>query len=171
MARKVTKAPKKTAVRKSPKKVTKKAIKKTTSAKKAAAKPVTTRYVFILRHGLRGDHVGPNVNYTLNKNADPILTPLGHKQCTESGKFIKSELKKIEKKEGRKFDRVIVRCSPFIRTMASAARVCKSLGIKKAEKSYLMCELLQPKVYSSNPLPQLECVKKSAAKLDKEFKL
>ena len=55
--------------------------------------------------------------------------------------------------------------------MASAGRVCKELGLAKAEQSYLMCELLQSAVYSSNPLPDLEYKKKSASKLDKEFSL
>lgn len=107
----------------------------------------------------------------MNTNPDPILTPLGHKQCTESGKFLKKQLKEIEKKEGRKFDNVIVRCSPYIRTMASASRVCKELGLAKAEQSYLMCEILNPNVYGSDPLPNLEYKKKSTAKLDKEFSL
>lgn len=173
MARKVAaKSPKKAkaVAKKTPKKISK----KTKPVKKTATKPSkqqTIRYCFMLRHGLRGDHVGKSVDRTMNKNPDPILTELGHKQCVESGKFLKKQLAEIEKKEGRKFDRVIVRCSPYIRTLASAGRVCKELGLKKAEYSYLICELLNANVYASNPLPKLEYKHSSAAKLDKTFNL
>ena len=99
MGRTVAKSPKrKPAAKKAPKKIAKKAVKKTSAKKTTKATLKTTRYVFFLRHGLRGDHVGPNVNFTLNKNPDPILTELGHKQCIESGKFLKQQLKQIEKK-------------------------------------------------------------------------
>ena len=59
-------------------------------------------------------------------------------------------------REGRKFDRVVVHSSPFIRTMASTARVCKELRIKKANLDYQLSEYLNINVYSTDPLAQLE---------------
>ena len=57
-------------------------------------------------------------------NPDPILTKLGHTQASETGQFLKQQLSEIEAQEGRKFDRIVVNSSPFIRTIASSARVC-----------------------------------------------
>ena len=50
------------------------------------------RFHFVIRHGERVDKVLGSVE--LNK-PNSYLTPKGHTQATETGQFIKSELKRI----------------------------------------------------------------------------
>ena len=55
--------------------------------------------------------------------------------------------------------------------MASSARVCKELGITKANLDYQLSEYLNINVYAKDPLEQLECKKLPADKLDEKFNL
>ena len=61
---------------------------------------------------------------------DTMLTQLGHTQAIETGQFLSKYLKEIEEREGKKFGHIIVNSSPFIRTVATGARICKKLGIE-----------------------------------------
>ena len=55
--------------------------------------------------------------------------------------------------------------------MASSARVCKELGITKANLDYQLSEYLNINVYAKDPLEQLEYKKLPADKLDEKFNL
>ena len=56
---------------------------------------------------------------------DAFLTKKGHAQATETGRFLKTYLANIEKREGRKFDKIILKSSPFIRSVATATSIGK----------------------------------------------
>ena len=102
--------------------------------------PTATRYCFIVRHGERADHA-PETQEEYKDHPDAYLTPRGHQQATETGQFIAGELKRIEAEEGRTFDEVLLKVSPFVRTMATGARICKELGVVNATVDYNFCEL------------------------------
>ena len=78
---------------------------------------------------------------------------------------------KIADQEGRKFDQIMIKASPFVRTMATAARIGKELSITKVALDWCFCEILATFLYKSNPLPNMEVRKKSAEDLDKEYEL
>ena len=129
------------------------------------------RYTFILRHGQRADHTAKATYDFADKPPDPVLTPLGMQQATETGKYLKKYLKELEKKEGRKFDKVIVVTSPFVRSMQTAGRLSKEMGIKEAGICFQISEILNEGVFPRDPFPHLERLKMSASKLDKKYSL
>ena len=58
-----------------------------------------------------------------------------------------------------------------MRTIASAAEICKELGISKADINYQLSEYLNVNVYSEDPFPKLEYKKYSPSELDEEYNL
>ena len=135
-----------------------------------AQRLAATRYCFIVRHGERADHAS-QTKAQYQGHPDAYLTPLGHTQATESGQFIKAEMQRIEQQEGRAFDAVYVKTSPFIRCMATCARICKQLGSQQVAIDYNFAEFLSDYLYSKNPIPKLELRNKPLGELNTEFDL
>ena len=71
-----------------------------------------------------------------------MLSPRGEQQSVESGDFIRQEKERIEKLEGRKFDRIIIDSSPFIRCLQTASRIALPLGVEEVEINCLHFESL-----------------------------
>ena len=137
----------------------------------SATQPATTRYCFIIRHGERADFA-PETAEEYRGHPDAYLTPRGHKQATETGEFLVSELARIEAEEGRSFDEITVKCSPFVRCMATSARICKQINIERVEIDYNYCEWLTADLYpNDNPMPHLSIRNKDAVTLNTEFNL
>ena len=82
------------------------------------------RYCFVIRHGQRADQSKQYLE-EYKGHPDAFLTAKGHTQATETGKFLSSYLQSIAKREKRPFTKIVVKSSPFIRSMATAARICK----------------------------------------------
>ena len=57
-------------------------------------KKALTRYCFVVRHGERADQ-SPELKSTVTNSADPVLTPVGHRQATVTGQFLKDRLDEI----------------------------------------------------------------------------
>jgi len=129
-----------------------------------------TRYNFVVRHGERADH-DPEIREQWIGHPDPILTTIGHKQAAETGHFLKAKLEEIEKKEGKQFDKVILECSPFIRTMATAAQVGKAIGKEDIALNCRFSEWFADWLYTVNPCPKLESLNQDFAVLETEFNL
>lgn len=52
-----------------------------------------------------------------------------------------------------KFDKIIIECSPFMRTMQSSAGIAKALGVKEIHLNYMACEhLFEPYFPLGNPV-------------------
>ena len=130
----------------------------------------STRYCFIVRHGERADHA-PETADEYRGHPDAHLTPRGHKQAVETGQFLSSELSRIEAEEGRSFDEILVKCSPFVRCMATTARICKQINIESVSIDYNYCEWLADFLYSDNPVPHLSIRNKDSVTLNTEFNL
>ena len=108
------------------------------------------RYIFVIRHGERADHVGLQPQHTV----DPHLSPAGLDQASKTGQFIKQTLKEIEAREGEDFNSVNVRSSPFVRCIQTAAMICKSID-KDITTDYTYCERLGTDLFLDNPSEEL----------------
>ena len=73
--------------------------------------------------------------------------------------------------EGRAIDNLVVRTSPFIRTMATCARICKQINVQNVELDYNYAEWMATYLYAKNPIPSLEVRNKTADEIEKEFSL
>ena len=90
--------------------------------------PPKKRYVFLIKHGEREDYskqTGVDKYKLKQGGIDPILTDLGHQQAIETGQFLRKYLQDVEAKDGKRFDKIVVHSSPFVRTMSTAARICQ----------------------------------------------
>ena len=103
----------------------------------AASQNKTFRYCFIVRHGERADQASdPALREQYDGHSDPILTPLGHQQARETGKFLRAEIARIEQLEGRKFDAINVSASPFARTISTCTEIAKGVGATNINLDY-----------------------------------
>ena len=127
-------------------------------AQERANKNNKVRYCFVIRHGERGDKSPDDEILAANAGIpDPILTQTGHKQAQETGVFMRQEIAKIEESEGRKFDKIAIRVSPFQRTVSTCAEVANELGIKDVKIDYAYVEFMKQELYpDGDPLPNLE---------------
>ena len=50
------------------------------------------------------------------------------------------------------YTEVLIECSPFIRTMMTAANIAKGLGIRKIKINYLYSELLGDNLFETCPM-------------------
>lgn len=58
---------------------------------------------------------------------DPPITVRGLTQAANTGKFLKKYFSDYD----MKFDQVVIKTSPFIRTIMTATQIAKELGISK----------------------------------------
>lgn len=79
--------------------------------------------MIFIRHGERAD-LAPEKGVEYDVRCDPPLTPLGVTQVEETGIYLKRYI------EENKFDEVVIECSPFIRTVQTAAIIAKAVGHK-----------------------------------------
>ena len=54
-----------------------------------------------------------------------------------------------------KFEEVVLECSPFIRTIQTAAIIAKVINHKHIRVQYKYTECLHPAFYEENPVPHL----------------
>ena len=108
-----------------------------------------TRTCLIIRHG--------EVNRTGKaSDLDINLSPKGRIQAKETGIFVKKYVSELETKQGKKFDKIIVQTSPFLRCRATAARIAKPLKVTEIDINYRMSEWQTLPYITSNPLPHLK---------------
>jgi len=106
-----------------------------------------TRLYILVRHGQRADHL-PHLYPQYIGHPDAILTPLGHQQAYETGIFLKDILPAFEQKQSKYFDKLIVETSPFVRTLATTARICEAINFKDhVGLNYRYSEWLAPHLY------------------------
>ena len=105
----------------------------------------------IIRHAERSDYVKESDSPVAWNKVDPPLTPLGLEQAKATGIFLKNYFGEND----FKFDKIVVHCSPFIRTMQSASQIALELGLEgDFEICYSASEVLLPHVYKDgNPMP------------------
>ena len=101
-----------------------------------------------IRHGQRADECW-DFDQRLVDYTDPLLTPKGIKQATQTGQYIKT----LIKTEG--FEEVIIEASPFIRTMMTAAHIAKTLNIPKIKANYLYGERYNENNFNYSPFGSL----------------
>ena len=65
-------------------------------------------------------------------------------------------LKQHFEKSGLKFDKVVIECSPFIRTMMTASQIAKVLDIKDITINWQACEYLHKMLFWKCPLKDIE---------------
>ena len=95
-----------------------------------------------MRHGQRADFQlheptseARDASVTFNTNqtdylADPPLTPLGHQQATQAGRFIGQTISELAAQaNATNFDKCKVRivCSPFVRVLQTTKRLVEGL--------------------------------------------
>ena len=104
-------------------------------------------FVALVRHGERADQapLSKTSKPYLIKH-DPPLTDKGIQQALETGKALKKFLH-----SDLKVDEVVLECSPFIRTMMTAAGIAKELGLPKIHINYLYSEFMSDRLYQKNP--------------------
>ncbi|TNV75894.1 hypothetical protein FGO68_gene876 [Halteria grandinella] len=111
----------------------------------------TPCFVALIRHGERADlapHAPLSKPYTVKH--DPPLTDTGIQQAFETGQALKKML--------AAYDTIIIECSPFIRTMMTAANIVKGMGMEgrvKIQINYLLSEQLAPYFFNHCPMSSL----------------
>ena len=83
---------------------------------------------------------------------DPPLTVCGVEQAKKTGQF----LKRYFKDYGFQFEKIIIKSSPFIRCIMTAAAVAAELEQSEVHIEPIASEILLPKMFTSNPIPLLE---------------
>ena len=79
-----------------------------------------------------------------------MITRAGEQMAHDYGKMLKDKyVKELEEVVGGKFDEVIVQASPYLRTMMTAANLCRGLGIGHFTCNYMYCEYQENKVQYS----------------------
>jgi len=68
-----------------------------------------------------------------------------------------------------KYDEVVLECSPFIRTIQTAAIIAKVIGHKRIRVQYKFTECLHPAFYEENPVPHLYVRNRSPDQISKLF--
>lgn len=61
--------------------------------------------------------------------------------------------------------------SPMVRTMATASRIAKHLGVTDIKINYMFSEWQSSGLFDENPMPFIEFKNKSSQQLDKEYNL
>ncbi|TNV75957.1 hypothetical protein FGO68_gene10477 [Halteria grandinella] len=120
----------------------------TSSKQKASAKKEPACFVGLIRHGERADYVPKSCTskkYTVHH--DPPLSDIGIQQALETGKALKKFL--IEEQG---YETIVIECSPFIRTMMTAANIVKGMGTGQVQINYLFTELLAPHLFDDCPM-------------------
>ena len=84
---------------------------------------------------------------------------------------MKKYVKELESEQGKKFDKIILQTSPFVRCMATAARIAKPLKLRSVQINYRMSEWQVGCYNKDNPMTHLEFKSKSAACLNRKYKL
>ena len=118
--------------------------------------------VIFIRHGERAD-LAPEKDVQYDVKCDPPLTPLGVTQVEETGHFLKRYV------EQHGFEEVIIECSPFIRTVQTAAIIAKAIGKSKVRVQYKYHEWLHPAFYDNNPMEDLYLRNRSKEEIKKVF--
>ena len=104
--------------------------------------------ILFIRHGERAD-LAPEKDVKYDVKSDPPLTPLGVTQVEETGHYLKRYV------EQHGFDEIVIECSPFIRTVQTAAIIAKAIGKSKVRVLYKYHEWLHPAFYDSSPMHEL----------------
>ena len=78
---------------------------------------------------------------------DPPLTKLGIARSIQTRRFLKTyfEEKKME------FDEIIIRSSPFVKSLTTAGLIAKELGVSKIEIDSVLVETQYDFIFSQNP--------------------
>ena len=105
-------------------------------------------FVALIRHGERADAAPKQAtSKKWEVYHDPPLTDKGIKQAYETGLALKKFLY-----EDQACSEVILECSPFLRTLMTAAQIAKGIGHAKIRINYLYCELLAGWIFEECPL-------------------
>ena len=85
---------------------------------------------------------------------DPPLTRRGILQAEATGDFLNDYF--IE--ENYHFDKVIIECGPFLRSMMTAGQLASEIGVKEVTINYRASEVLV-EMFRENPMPKLQFTK------------
>jgi broad specificity phosphatase PhoE len=114
------------------------------------------QFTLFIRHGERADRFHDLdsdsddrviVPKSQMNDDDPPLCKTGISHAEKTGLY----LKKYFEDENMKFDKIIIKCSPFIRTIMTASQVAKQLGIKELLIDSSMGEYLSELIFEENP--------------------
>ena len=111
-----------------------------------------SHYCALINHGERGDYAeGFQYNQDI---VDPPITPNGLKQSLKTGQFLKEHFER----KCTTFDKIIIECSPYLRSMMTAGQIAKALDIKEVVVNYKASDLASASA-ETNPLSKLEFTK------------
>lgn len=97
-----------------------------------------TRYLFVVRHGERKDHL-PYDYPEFAGHPDAPLTPKGHEQADATGRFIKQAIASLSSELT-----VRTESSPFNRCLQTAIAINRHLGIQESTLNYRLMEIMFP---------------------------
>ena len=101
-----------------------------------------------IRHGERADECW-NFDKHFIDFTDPLLTPKGIQQATQTGLYIKGVI------ETEGYEDVIIEASPFLRTMMTAPHIAKCLNVPKIKANYLYGERYSKNHFKNHPFGSL----------------
>ena len=134
-------------------------------------------FICFIRHGERADCV-PNSKLLLLPREDTFeeydtpLSKLGVEQAAETGRFLKKAMVDLNINTSK----IVIKCSPFIRTImtasAIAANICDEPVIEIDSRN---AEILAEGFFFANPMPKLEYFKcqspEDIEKLKEKYKI
>ena len=113
--------------------------------------------VAFVRHGERADIVEePHLHIIpqhLHSEVDPPLTKQGRAQAKQTAKYLKDLFSKTDTLENP----VVIKTSPFLRTIMTSVEIAKELGVDRVEVESSLSEYMEELCqFVQNPLPLLE---------------
>ena len=124
---------------------------------------VSQKFMAFIRHGERGDRLytdeenDPRLVFPLSKmnEDDPPLSVKGMAQASATGKYLANFLKEIN----IDLSRILIKVSPFSRTLMTASCIAEELGVKTLQVDSTLHEFLGEQMFEENPFPKIEIYK------------
>lgn len=130
-------------------------------------------YIY-LRHAERADLARRPLNRFPSKKTnaynfmevDPLLTARGHEQSQVTGLVLQKFM--AAKNLGK--ESIVVKSSPFLRTLLTATRIAEVLGVSTVHIDFSLSEFLSKKAFKESPLETLEVIQAINSDKQAEFK-
>ena len=117
---------------------------------------------FLLRHSERAEQV-KELGIEIEEPNDPPLTTHGIEWSDATGKWLQTYLSQ------NGYKKIIIRSSPFLRTLQTASSIAKALNIDSIEVEYSVHECLYKKLFPCNPDSSLMIRTKSVKEVSEKY--
>lgn len=106
--------------------------------------------IAFIRHSERADQIKQGLDHpVIEEKIDPPLSYRGLEIATETGIGLKKYLRE------NNYTQVKIFSSPFLRSLQTASRVAKEVGVDTIQIDYLLSEALYTYVCKENPYPHI----------------